>query len=532
MAKPRRRSAAKIATKREQTGLVETAERLGEDPSPLVPRVQGRVRTGPVKRLERRLRKISAGRASERRLRRYLRWGPRLARAYAHLLLVGHRGGAKRMGSLKTPVGELKYAVRANLSARITVAVQHQHHPEVRILGYRELAQKTGGIVWADEAGVILTGRNDPPPDEWYDLVLDSIDFPLERTPDGLRTPDLVDITDLTAPDAPYALQVVLATGPTRISLSAAKLRDLVPSGGRSLLGRLAVYLIGLDPKRDVTVTPLGTPTDCHHPGDTCLWATARPAVRKRPLERYQSGELNERDLLDRIRPDWEEAVRLAGGRLYCAGGNCYGADPDRLLDALGLSGDTRAATRMFLEEGPPVVLAEEFSHNKVLEAAWAAAPRVLVRLHPRPEELDVLIERHKRSPPATILEEVLAEKTAAERLAGYPRYERLPTGAAVADRLFRAHTTGDAPAVLDTVDKELKRATHKGLLWAALTHYDATQGRAWQFDKNDQEAGGFLIAPLQALFEAGPDSYHTALKKIHTLSGGTGELPEPVGTH
>lgn len=529
MAKPRRRTAAKIVTKREQTELMAHASRLTDDPTPLVPVTGGR-RPRAIDKLERRLHKVAKRRDNPRMLRWALRRGPVLARAYANLVLVGHGGKAERMASMGTPVGELKYAVRGQVPRRPIVAVQHFRYPEVRILGYRELAKETNGVIWATETGTAYTGHHDPPPDDWFALVFPKLPMSFTREGDDLRCPHFVGIEKTHEPRAPAGLAITLATGPTRFLLCRECIDDHF-AGDKGLLARLATYLIGLRPDKDIHLETTGTPTSCVHE-EACSWVRHLPEPDKRILERYRTGGLNEARLLEEIRPTWTEAVEQADERLLVAGDHCYGDDLERYLDALDLKGDLREAVAAFVEAGPRVVIAEERSVNKVLEACWSAAPKVLPRLHPDPDKLDAMLARHTRSPPMAILQEIIDARQAAVALKGYPYYEGLQGGAATAERLATAHRIGGTAQMIETADRELKRSTHKGIVWAALRIAGATQTREWQFDRTDQDAGEFLEAPMQALLDADADGHHDALAQVHTLSGGTGDLSPPSGKH
>ena len=457
-----------------------------------------------------------------------MRFGEPLTKAYANLLLVGHVGKAERMASMPTPVGDLKYAVRGNVPKRHLVAVQHFRHPEVRILGYRELAKDTGGVVWATPDGTAYSPPGAAPPDAWFELVLPRIPIALERHGDDLRCPHFDGVADVTDPRAPAGIALTLAPGPTRF-LICTQCATTMPKG-QSLLAIIGRYLIGLRAERDVAVRPTGTPTHCVHDGD-CAWVRHPPRVKDRILDAYRAGTRPEADLLTDFRPAWEAAVREAGETLLVAGDECHGADREGFLDALQVDAGMREGVAAFLEAGPDVVIAPDKSAAKVLDACWDAAPRVLARLHPDPDDLDRLLAKHRKSPPTRILEEVLEARGAAVALAGFPRYDDLPAPAAVADRLARAHRIAGASGLTDAVDRELKRATHKGLLWAALRRTGATSGREWQFDRNDQEAGEFLEGPLGTLLDAPADRYHAALGEVHTLAGGVGDPPRPSGT-
>lgn len=528
--KPRRRSGAKIATKKEQAELLKRARELAEDPSPLVPAA-----IGPQKRvanrLQRRLEKISHSKDSERRLKGFLKRGPELTRAYANLLMVAASDQAERMASTNTPVGSLKYAVRGMAPRQASVAVQHFRYPEVRVLAYRDITRKTHSLVWATPKGVALTGRKDPPPDGWSETMREHVAVELRASQDE---PHVFHCTHLDADStgrdrSPLALEVELPAGPTRFRVCDECIHTRLKERGKGLLPTVAGLVIGLK-SRQIDARVRGTPRVCEHDGD-CSWTRNVPTVPEQTLIGYREGRRSEADVLDKLLPLWEDRVREADERLLVAGEECYGDDEARFLDAIGETGERREVLERFLALAPRVVIAKDATMNHVLEASWEVAPRVLKELHPYKGELEQLLKKHAKSPPAAVVDEVLEARRARAVLKGYPRYNELPAAARSADRVARAYRTDGEAGMIAAVEKELdSHGPHKGVLWAALRLAGQQETQRWRFDKISIEAGEFLEGTLKELTETDAGAYHEKLAQLHTLAGGQGSIPEPVG--
>ncbi len=528
--KPRRRSGAKIATKKEQAELLKRARELAEDPSPLVPEASGpHQRT--ANRLQRRLEKISRAKDNERRLKGFLKRGPELTRAYANLLMVAASDQAERMASTNTPVGSLKYAVRGMAPRQASVAVQHFRYPEVRVLAYRDITRKTHALVWATPKGVALTGRKDPPPDGWSQTMLEHVEADLQRSdkePDVFHCPHLEPGPE-SRDRSPLALEIEIPAGPTRFRVCEECAHSRLKERGKGLLPTVAGLVLGLKHKQ-IEVRIRGTPRVCVHEGE-CAWIRNVPPVPEQTLIAYREGRRSEAEVIDKLLPLWEDRVREADDRLLVAGGDCYGDDETAFLEAIGETGERRDVLKRFLALAPRVVIAKDATMNHVLEACWEVAPRVLKELHPYKGELEQLLKKHAKSPPAAIVDEILEARRALAVLKGYPRYSQLPPAARSADRIARAHRTGGEAGMIAAVEKELDgHNPHKGVLWAALRLAGQHETHRWRFDKISIEAGEFLEGTLKELTETGADSYHEKLAQLHTLAGGEGSLPKPVG--
>ncbi len=529
--KPRRRSGAKIATKKEQAELLKRARELADDPKPLVPSTPNGTHRA-VDRLERRLTRISQSKDNPGRLKRFIKRGPDLARAYANLLLVAESDQAGRMASTITPVGTLKYAVRGMVPQHASVAVQHFRYPQVRIMGYRDIAQKTNTVIWAIPHGVALTARKDPPPRSWFDIVIEQANVelePAEDDPGVLQCPHLRPGANYQD-RSPLALELEIGAGPTRFQTCASCVETRLKDRQKSLLGNVAGLVIGLKP-RQIHARLVGTPRVCVHEGE-CAWSRNVPSLPDSTLNTYREGRRSEKELMDRLLPLWEDEIRGTEERLLVAGDHCYGEDETGFLAAVGETGDRKEALERFLELGPRVLIAKEPTFNHVLEACWEVAPKVLKSLHPYEDELEGLLAKHARSPPAAVVDEVLEARRAHAVLKGFPRYSALPPAARAADRLARAYRTGQESAMAAAAEKELDRPdAHKGVLWAGLRIAGQQEAQRWRFDKISIEAGEFLEQSLRELLEAPASDYSEQLSQIHTLAAGQGALPKPVGT-
>lgn len=525
--KPRRRTAAKIATKGEQQRLVEAAKRLAEDPTPLVPRIEGKVKDGPVKRLQRSLAKVAKKRGSPRWLGWYTKRGPMLARSYATLLLIDARGASSHMASMPTPVGPLKYAYRGgNVRPRVLLGVQHHHQDLVRIMAYRELAQQTDGVVWTVPGGTVLTGKKDRPPSEWIGAVREALPFELTTAnEDGALVLRPAAMT--SGPDD-LRFRFELPTGPLVVLLDEP---TLLSHPDAKVLHTVGQRFIGLEVHRNVELGVEGYPWHLADPAARAPLDATRPEFSKKRLEAYLAGGVPESVMLDEARARWRDGIIAGTQEILVLGDTCYGADRAAFVAAVDAGEDQRRAIRLLLDAHAGPLVVEDHSSGKVIEALWSHAATVLPQLLGDDKALSRILRQHDRSSPAVVLEEVLNAGLARERLAGYPYWEALPDAVAGLDQVFRAQKARGRTAALETADRILKGRTHKGVLHAVLAQLDGLQGREWRFDRNDQDAGEFLSGPVRETFEAAGGDYAEKLAAVHTLAGGVGDLPVPEGT-
>ncbi|MFW5904483.1 MAG: hypothetical protein ACOCTK_03345, partial [Candidatus Saliniplasma sp.] len=128
----RRFRGPKRASGTEQRKLVNNARELQKNPMKIVPECQGNCLLCKFGRVKRKVKKIEKYKEDEDTLKKYAKRGPGLSKALAGTLLLAIAGKAPRLGTTRTPRGEVSYAKRGSARKNRLVGLQHFDDPNLR----------------------------------------------------------------------------------------------------------------------------------------------------------------------------------------------------------------------------------------------------------------------------------------------------------------------------------------------------------------------------------------------------------------
>lgn len=162
MPQRRRKSGLRTAAGSLQEQFLERMARLAEDPTLVLPRVEGK-EPRALARLRRQINALKAGRT------------PLAARFDAHVLGATYRAAkladwdaVPRMLDAKVAGQRRFYVQRGQVVRTCSLGVQNYDHPRVLLLAYASMAQRHGLHFFALPDGVLCTGKAPAPPPEWF----------------------------------------------------------------------------------------------------------------------------------------------------------------------------------------------------------------------------------------------------------------------------------------------------------------------------------------------------------------------------
>ena len=138
------RTGAKTAAKAQERELVRRTRRLRDDPELIFPKCTSSCPACPFPRIKRSIERIRRFSEDEKALTRFSKRGDQISRAYAAALIVALSGKAPYLARLRTPAGEVAYAMRGKVKKEKLVGVQNYHDPRLRLISIADLAHKRG----------------------------------------------------------------------------------------------------------------------------------------------------------------------------------------------------------------------------------------------------------------------------------------------------------------------------------------------------------------------------------------------------
>ncbi len=496
MVMPKRvKSGPKKATKRQQEAIIRMAKELEEKPLLLVPEKGGHSLIYPWRGLGRRLKKIVDAKNDERRLSNFASRGDDVAKAFAATLLVKCEGKAPYLGSLATPYGNYKYAMRGKARPEHLVAVQNFHDPLLRLLAYRKKVNKWGGFLYSLKEKTVYTRK--PDPEEYYHVWKNELPSP----------------GPVPAP-GPFALVKWESLGKTFEVNNRHKEKG-------STYSSLTRYIVARSPWKDFSLKA-GFHLEKTHGEIT----TFDIDVPENTFQAYFLGKITDDILLKRISEVYRQELGKMEERRFIIGSTDYGDDAGGFLERLNPTEAERKVLSRILQDVSKPVFIDEPKVSLALSRFPEKLKDGLKEILESEEKIDDILENHHDSPTDAIriaLDQ--ARKSSIE--SRLPDLPNLQENGRFIDAVIRKARSGNKSEALRIAEKEVP-GTAKGKTISCGIIKTLSQGSSkdWLFSKLELETGEYLVPYFQKLLEAEGDEYKETLSEVLVRSG-SGESVE-----
>lgn len=505
------RTGAKTATKDQERDYLDRFRRLAEDPNPLVPKWLG---TGadPFAKLRKHLAKVQARRGSAF----WLKWlgrGKRLENAYAHTLLILKGGKIPSFAALKFHGRDIKYILRGNGLRDKLVAVHNHEDPDVRLLGYLDVARKGHAVLVSltGEFAAIPVGGPLPPAllkSLWSELELDAVasdgGAACRHIREGRRRVSY-EVKDLGV----------------QVDLCAACIDDL----GGDFVPRLEAYVLAPDARLRVERTVSGLeyavrPDEARPEFEKLLQAANRDAEEK--AKNYEG--VTDIDRLTWTLEAFQKRLDSRADGFLLVDQDLWLSDFEAAAQKYGSDDLERQALAHAFRTQPPHVRTSDAGVNKLLEGLWPTEGKAILRhlaASVDGAELDALAQAR----PTEAFAQLARARKTEERFAGYPKFENLPAPLRLAHDLFKATRTGDTGLFQRRIAEAIRDPQLKPLALALARGFNQSAGIEWQYAPHEKDQALFFEPPAKLLARATPATYAQDLAQLAEALG----LPAPT---
>jgi len=313
---PRLRLKARIASKVMEKDLLEKAKMLGDDPELILPDCANDCRSCPFKKTRVRITKISAFKDDPVRLAKFAKRGDKLSRAYAATIGLSHEEKTPYLATAKYPWGTIAFAVRGKTDKEKLIGVQNFDSPKWRVLGVSDLVKRKGLHFYSYGDSFVCTGREAKPPEQYVKLAADSVGATRAENDAYLCPHD---------PKASNHIEFDWVSTNKRILLCdqcALKSKNTLVKLAEGMAVPRVLHEFDISVKR-VFETAAGS--------GGCDDVFDRP-VKQDLLEKYSSGEIGDKELIEDHMQSIRESLDGIARRLYIKGERCFGNDLDAFV--------------------------------------------------------------------------------------------------------------------------------------------------------------------------------------------------------
>jgi len=509
----RRFRGPKRASKTEQKKLVQNAKDLQKDPMKIVPECQGSCLLCKFGRVKRKVKKIEKYKNNEEALKKYSKRGPGLSKALAGTLLLAIAGKAPRLGTARTPKGEVSYAKRGSANSKRLIGLQHFDDPNLRLIAYTKEAKK-GYYLYSVGDRVVCTGKKDDPPEEFVKESISNSSYKFVSENNVFYCSRSFKEREKTY----FELKWRSADRSFYIDSHCSKTNS-------NLFMELVNGMISKDNSRSFKINA-EYKMDCRADCDNCRFG-GDISLRSDLKDDYFSGKISDDKLIDLFEKDSFNAVKKKEN-VYAIGNRCYGKDITGFLKEMRYESYEEPAVKAAVKGTDGLVL-ESGTVNEFFSKLWDKngfnAIHALINDKQRAmalyEKYDIS-ETHPRE----ILKKALKIKQKNEKLSSLPEFKELPPKAKLADDLARTYKIeGKESAVKKLEDIEISDTRMRSLAYGFMKAFGEGDSLRWKYSKSEVESGEFMEEYISTLLDADGDDYAQALKDLLKISGSTKEI-------
>ena len=490
------RMKARIASKVQEKDLISKAKLLMDEPDLILPDCDEECGSCPLRKTKKRLDKIGKYKADPNKVAKFANRGDRLARAYAATISLAHEEKAPYLASAKYPGGTITYAVRGRTDKEKLIGVQNFDSPKWRVLSVVDLVRKKGLHFYSYGDNFVCTGRRSAPPEEYVRQAAESVGA---TKADG-------DV--LACPHNPSTVNHVEF--------------DWVSSGKKILLcdqcavkskNTLAKLAEGMAVPRVLSEFEIRVRRPLRRIAgeDDCSKLLDKP-VSEDLLEKYSSGHIGDRELIDSHLEEVREALKKEKRRAFVRGDRCFGEDMEAFVRDMS-SDEVEAMALRGLLSGieHPIVVDDGDSVNRLISAYWEDRGMDVLKEFV-PEDVakkHFATDAESAKSPLKIVRQALKEAAHTEVSSKIPGYSCLSQHAEFVDGVARAFKTKGAAGANAFLDAD-KSSDHRTRS-IAHSFYLAlgVSTKSWRFTEEEKQFGEHLRKYAQALLESSTQEEH-----------------------
>lgn len=510
---PRLKVKARIASKVMEKDLLAKAKMLMDNPELIIPECSEDCGSCPFKKTQARIERIRRYRDDQGKLAKFSRRGDKLARAYAATIGLVHEQKTPYLATATFHGSTITYALRGKTHKEKLIGVQNFDSPKWRVQSVLDLVQKRGLHFYSYGDNFICTGKAARPPQEYVRLAAESVSAGKLQgdTYSCPHNPSTIDHMEFDWVNADRKMLICdQCVGKTKNILSEVAVGMAVPR----VLSEFEISI----------VRPLSAVTG----SAGCEDLLNRP-IGKDLLEKYSSGELDNRALIEKHMKIVLESVEDEKKRIYVKGDRCFGDDMEAFIKELTTDEvEMKAVSALLSGIDHPIVVEPGYTVNRLLSEHWSTNGKDALKA----VVSDDIAEKYykdddeSRKSPLKVIRAALKVAEHIAVSAQIPKYSCLSQYGEFADDVARGYKTGGSPGAISVLDSNksndhrIRSMTHAFYLAMGVTN------KAWRFTDEEKEYGKHLQKFAKKLLESQDlEEHHDAFAAFLREAGCTEEI-------
>jgi len=516
------RTGARTASKVQEKELISKAKKIRKNPDLVIPRCEHEGKC-PLDRVRRQVARAQSVADDEKKLGKLAKSGNQLARAYAATLLIAISEKAPYLAVLRTPYGEIAYAIRGSVKREKLAGVQNYDKPKWRLLSVLDLATKKGLHIYSTKKGLVCKGREAAPPESFVKEMMSVLRYDLRRDGNVYACEHITkkEVTDKTSNQDPFIL-IFWSSADKEIAVC-----EKCATKKSSIVTNINQHMAVPKPEHEFEIDVI-TPLKCMKDCGECEVDRHIP-VEDEVREAYIIGNVSDSKLIRKHVEDFNESLKKVEKKIFVLDEDCHGTDKDSFIDALKPTGLEKRALKIILDKVEEPVVVTKATPNKVLSMYWEEfGKEALKAILGEEETAEKLFSKGdlSKSSPSHILKEASVLTKERDIISALPEYAYLPPIAKFADGIARIYMTQGRDDALRAIERYKGGDTRiKSVAYAFLLALKQGASKKWQYTKTEIDFANFLREPALQLLKSEPGKYHENLQGLLSATGSTKKL-------
>jgi hypothetical protein len=484
--------------------LLAMSKKLADSPGMLMPECQGKCFLCEFKRSSKRIERISSFRDSPEKLESAMNKGDQMSRAYAAAVSLSRAGKVPYLGVMKTPMGEVSFAVRGKVEKDRLIGVQHFDDPQIRLLAYWKTAAKKDLHIYSLADSLVCCRGEPQAPPSYVEEMLDSSPYDLDET------------NACPHPSSEVTLRLKWISPKVNICICQQCASDV------NMVHHLASRIAARDPTDDFDVE-LSYSLVSKGREECQVKGTGLSQELK---DKYLKGQITDRALLNLYLEERAKQIKKENERLYIIGHDCYGSDRESFLENVRGSDLEKEVLASLLSSSNISIVTSSDQAANIISELWSEFGDEMLSKVASGDTIEALKARNVDQSPSQMLHEARRMERSKGTESKLPKYSHLGAVGKVADQLARTYKLEGKEAVVRAIDKS-KGQDHRqrSVSFAFLSSLGETQSKAWMFSKEEMDFGTYLKDFASKLLGSEGQEYDEALRLLVTASGSTEEV-------
>ena len=508
MASPKKmklRTGLRTASKVQEKQLVSTGKWLADHPDAVTPITESENRRCNFSGIVSKISLAAENKDDPDFLRKMVKRGDHLARAYAATILIAKEERAPYLVVARGSEGDIAYAYSPKVKREPLIGLQYFKDPHLRLLAYAHLSRKRKVAFYSTKDSVFCSLAEEGPPVKFIEEIAQR----LHLSPKGKST---------------YSCGHNLEeNGYLRIGWNGSEISLMICEKcfeeGASSISKIVERIISPRIHESFSLKAF-VKLECRGKCDKCSTGNMYE-FNSDDKNSYISGEQTDEQIYEKAVERFLKSIQEDEKSLLVVGTRCFGSDASAFAEAIATTSAEKEAVEFMLSKlEETVVVPGNMTTNKFLAQHWGRFGSDLMSKFAGTPEDEAAPEPAGNITPMMLIERAQAKRKADTVKDSLPHYRPMGKHATFIDNIVRTYKSKGTEAALKLTELAGTEDTHYKSTGLAFRIAFGVTGLEWQYTREEIDLAKHLAGPAKTLLVAEGEEYDVLFRQFARNAG------------